>query len=148
MRSAVNDLSQQIGTSRACGLLAYPRSSYYRQQRPAPVAATSKSRPQPASPRSLSAPEREKVRETLNSERFVDASPRQVYGTLLDEDIYLCSVRSRYRILAVNQEVRDRRNQKRHPANTKPALEATAPHQVWTWDTTKLRGPVTQVYYY
>jgi putative transposase len=148
MRSAVNDLSQQIGTSQACTLLAYPRSSYYRQQRPAPVVAASDSRPQPVSPRALSVIEREKVRERLNSERFVDSSPRQVYGTLLDQDIYLCSVSTMYRILAENQEVRERRNQKRHPAYTKPELVATAPNQVWTWDITKLRGPVTHVYYY
>jgi putative transposase len=78
----------------------------------------------------------------------VDCSPRQVYGTLLDEEIYLCSVSTMYRILGENQEVRERRNQKRHPAYTKPELVATAPNQVWTWDITKLRGPVTHVYYY
>lgn len=148
MRNAISDLAQHIGTNRACTLLAYPRSSYYRQQRPAQVAAASESRPQPASPRALSAIERQKVRETLNSKRFVDCSPRQVYGTLLDEEIYLCSVSTMYRILAENQEVRERRNQKRHPAYTKPELVATAPNQVWSWDITKLRGPVTHVYYY
>ena len=148
MRSGVSDLSPYIGTNQACALLAYPRSSYYRQQRPAPGVPASESRPQPASPRALSTIEREKVRETLNSERFVDSSPRQVYGTLLDEEIYLCSVSTMYRILAENQEVRERRNQKRHPAYTKPELVATAPNQVWTWDITKLRGPVTHVYYY
>jgi putative transposase len=156
MRSAVSDLAQQVGTNRACTLLAYPRSSYYRQQCPPTPKTNGDSRPQPASPRALSAIEREKVRETLNSERFVDCSPRQVYGTLLDEEIYLCSVSTMYRILAKNQEVRERRNQKKHPAYTKPELVATAPNQVWTWDitntsaalSTSLRGPVTHVYYY
>jgi transposase InsO family protein len=111
------------------------------------------SRPQPTSSRPLSAIERDKVRETLNSERFVDCSPRQVYSTLLDEEIYLCSVNTMYRILAKNQEVRERRNQKRHPVYTKPELVATAPNQVWTWDitntsaslSTSLRRPVTHV---
>ena len=148
MRSTVSDLSQHIGTNRACALLAYPRSSYYRQQRPPTPIPNGESCPWSASPRALSAIEREKVRETLNSERFVDCSPRQVYGTLLDEEIYLCSVSTMYRILGENQEVRERRNQKRHPAYTKPELVATAPNQVWTWDITKLRGPVTHVYYY
>lgn len=148
MRSAVSDLSQHIGTNRACALLAYPRSSYYRQQCPTTPKPNGDSRPQPASSRALSATERQKVRETLNSKRFVDCSPRQVYGTLLDEEIYLCSVSTMYRILAENQEVRERRNQKRHPAYTKPELVATAPNQVWTWDITNLRGPVTHVYYY
>lgn len=88
------------------------------------------------------------MRETLNSVRFADSSPRQVYGTLLDEGQYLCSVSTMYRILEEHAEVRERRNQKRHPAYKKPELLATAPNQVWSWDITKLRGPVPHVYYY
>jgi putative transposase len=93
-------------------------------------------------------PERSVVRETLNSERFQDQSPREVYATLLDEERYLCSWRTMYRILADNREVRERRNQLRHPAYAKPELLATRPNQVWSWDITKLRGPVTWTYYY
>ena len=81
---------------------------------------------QTLSPRALSAAEQEKVRQTLNSDRFVDSSPRQVYGTLLDEAEYLCSVSTMYRILRANDEVRERRHQKRHPAYSKPELVATA----------------------
>ena len=96
-----------------------------------------------ASPRALTAPEKKAVRETLNSERFQDQSPREVYATLLDEERYLCSWRTMYRILADNQEVRERRNQLQHPTYAKPELLATRPNQVWSWDITKLRGPVT-----
>jgi putative transposase len=71
-----------------------------------------------------------------------------MYGVLLDEGEYLCSVSTMYRILQANDEVRERRNQKRHPAYKKPELVATAPNQVWSWDITKLRGPVTHTYYY
>jgi putative transposase len=71
-----------------------------------------------------------------------------MYGTLLDEGQYLCSVSTMYRILQANDEVRERRNQKRHPAYQKPELLATGPNQVWSWDITKLRGPVPHVYYY
>ena len=42
--------------------------------------------------------------EVLHSERFVDRSPAEVYATLLDEERYLCSVRTMYRILAANQD--------------------------------------------
>ena len=45
-------------------------------------------------------------------------------------------------------EVRERRNQLRHPAYHKPELLATGPNQVWSWDITKLRGPSKGVYYY
>jgi putative transposase len=53
-----------------------------------------------------------------------------------------------YRLLAAEQEVRERRNQLRHPAYQKPELLATAPNQVWSWDITKLLGPVKWTYYY
>ena len=77
--------------------------------------------------------------EILNSERFQDESPREVYATLLDENQYLCSVRTIYRILHERSEVSERRNQLRHPVYRKPELLATGPNQVWIWDITKLR---------
>ena len=84
----------------------------------------------------------------LNSERFADQSPRQVYATLLDENQYLCSVRTMYRILDENQSVRERRNQLTHPEYKKPELLASGPNEVWSWDITKLKGPQKWTYYY
>jgi putative transposase len=84
----------------------------------------------------------------LNSERFQDQAPREVYATLLDEGQYLCHWRTMYRILAENKAIRERRNQLRHPVYAKPELLATGPNQVWSWDITKLRGPVKWVYFY
>lgn len=141
----MTELARKTSVQQACQALAYPRSSYYRQQQ---AKLTVRQRKPAPSPRALPQPERDAVQETLNSERFVDSSPRQVYGTLLDEGQYLCSVSTMYRILKDNDEVRERRNQKRHPAYKKPELVATAPNQVWSWDITKLRGPITHVYYY
>ncbi len=80
--------------------------------------------------------------DTLHSEHFCDRSPVEVYATLLEEDRYLCSVRSMYRILADSKEVRERRNQLRHPRYHRPELVATRPNQVWSWDITKLKGPI------
>ncbi len=74
--------------------------------------------------------------------------PAQVAAALLDEERYLCSVRTMYRILDANQEVRERRNQRRHPVYEKPELLATGPNQVWSWDITKLKGPRKWTYYY
>ena len=104
------------------------------------------SRPRP--PLALSESERRSVLEVLHSERFVDAAPHQIYATLLDEKRYLCSVRTMYRILEAEHEVRERRNQCRRPAYTKPELLATGPNQVWSWDITKLKGPVKWSYFY
>jgi putative transposase len=67
---------------------------------------------------------------------------------LLDEETYLCSERTMYRVLADQGEVRERRNQLRHPSYEKPELLATQPNQVWSWDITKLKGPRKWTYYY
>lgn len=53
-----------------------------------------------------------------------------------------------YRILAAYDEVRERRNQLQRPVYNKPELLATGPNQLWSWDITKLRGPVTWTYFY
>jgi putative transposase len=52
-----------------------------------------------------------------------------------------------YRILDAVQEVRERRDQARHPVYAKPELVATAPNQIWSWDITKLKGPIPYLYY-
>ena len=84
----------------------------------------------------------------LNSERFADKAPYEVFDTLLDEGRYLCSIRTMYRLLNANGQVRERRNQLRHPKYAKPELLATGPNQVWSWDITKLRGPKKWTYFY
>jgi putative transposase len=104
--------------------------------------------PRPAPPRALSAEERIVILGHLHSERFRDRSPSEVYGTLLDEGVYCCSIRTLYRLLDAEGEVRERRNQLTHPAYTKPELLATAPNQLWSWDITKLLGPVKWNYFY
>jgi putative transposase len=81
------------------------------------------------------------VLDALNSERFADVAPAEVHATLLDEGVYLCSVSTMYRLLHDHSEVKDRRNQLRHPNYAKPELLATGPNQLWSWDITKLKGP-------
>jgi putative transposase len=99
------------------------------------------------SPRALEAGERQAILDVLHSDRFVDQSPAEVHATLLEEQTYLCSPRTMYRILADAGEVRERRDQVRHPAYVKPELVATNPNQVWSWDITKLKGPVAYLYF-
>lgn len=84
----------------------------------------------------------------LNSERFLDSAPREVYANLLDEGRYLCSWRSMYRLLHQNQAVQERRQVRRHPQYVRPELAATGPNQVWTWDITYLKGPVRGQFFY
>lgn len=86
--------------------------------------------------------------DVLHSARFCDQSPYEVYATMLDEGVYLASIRTFYRILQQEGEVRERRAQATHPARVKPELMSDAPRQVWSWDITKLKGPSKGIYYY
>ena len=113
-----------------------------------PTAATAGNLERRAKTPALCQPEKQAVLEVLHSERFADQAPAEVYATLLDEGRYLCSIRTMYRILGEANEVRERRNQLRHPAYTKPELLATRPNEVWSWDITKLMGPAKWTYYY
>jgi putative transposase len=71
-----------------------------------------------------------------------------VYAALLDQGQYLCSIRTMYRILDSQHEVREPRDQLQHPSYPKPQLLATAPRQVWSWDITKLLGPTKWTYFH
>ncbi len=84
----------------------------------------------------------------MHDDRFADLAPAQIYATLLDEQRFICSERTMYRVLARHHEVRERRAQRRHPAYAAPELLATGPNQLWSWDITKLKGPTTWSYYY
>jgi putative transposase len=139
---AAGQLSERIGVSAACQALSVPRSSLYRARRP-----KREPQPRPTPQRALTTEEKDTVCQTLNGERFQDCAPREVYATLLDEGQYLCSWRTMYRILQERQQVRERRNLLRHPTYTKPELLATGPNRLWSWDLTKLRGPVKWTYY-
>jgi len=141
---ACRGLSEEVGTSAACRSLEIARATYYRHLDP----ATEEPKSRPAPPRALSAKERQEVLDVLHTDPFADQAPAEVYATLMDEGTYLCSLRTMYRVLASASEVRERRNQLRHPNYKAPELLATAPNQVWSWDITKLLGPAKWVYFY
>jgi len=141
---AYDDLVAAGTTTRdAATLTGVPRSTAARRHhRPTPLV-----RQVVAPVNALSQAERARVLEVLNSAEFVDAAPAAVYASLLARGTYMCSPATMYRILAANAQVKERRRQARHPARARPELTATAPGQVFTWDITKLRGPVKGSYY-
>ena len=131
--NAVEQVAPLVGLRAACAALAVSRATFYRSQTVTCV------KPRPTPQRALSVEERQRVLEVANSERFVDVAPAEIVSTLLDEDqTYLCSVRTVYRILDGAGEVRERRDQLRHPEYKKPQLLAEAPNRVWSWDITRL----------
>jgi putative transposase len=143
--AAVTTVTSPGETAALCASVGVSRAAFYRRQGPA--------RPPPArairaaSPRALGPAERQAVLDTLHSDRFVDQSPAEVHATLLEEQTYLCSPRTMYRLLAAAGEVHERRDQARHPVYVKPELVATVPNQIWSWDITKLKGPVAYLYF-
>jgi putative transposase len=149
---AVLALAPTVGIQSACDSLGVVRASFYRQRKvlgPFPLSVEPAAVPRRPSPaRALSVDERARVLDLLHEERFQDCAPAAVQATLLDEGQFLCSTRTMYRILEHEGESRDRREQRIHPPYQKPELLATAPNQLWSWDITKLRGPVKWTYFY
>jgi putative transposase len=139
----VAELGPRLGVRATCQALGVAPASYYRRGQPRPAA-------QPrSSARALTVPERQEVLDLLRSPRFVDVTPAAVVATLVDDDQrYLCSERTMYRVLAAQGEVRERRDQLRHPSYAAPELLATRPNELWSWDITKLKGPAKWVYFY
>jgi putative transposase len=103
-------------------------------------------RPRP--PLALSIAEQQLLLGVLDSERFVDAAPATIFATLLDEGRYHGSVRTMYRLLAANDQTRERRNRRVHPVYSKPELLAVRPNEVWSWDIRKIKGPVKWNHYH
>jgi putative transposase len=141
--ATVTDVGPRLGIALTCAALGLPRATYYRRRRPQSTPPVHR-----PSPRALSVAERSAVLAVLHEPRFVDLAPAEVYATLLDDGKYLCSERTMYRVLAANQEVRERRNQLRHPHYAAPELLARQPNELWSWDITKLLGPAKWTYFY
>jgi len=148
LTDAVAGLAPDSGImAAACAALGVSRASVQRRRAhlatpPAPL------RPRPRPARALSVPQQQAVLELLHAPRFADQAPAEIYACLLDEGVYHCSVRTMYRLLGQNGEIRERRAQLRHPTYQKPELLAERPNEVWSWDITKLMGPAKWSYFY
>src|SRR5437870_4275724 len=129
MIALVEERRAQLGVAPLCNALGLARATFYRRGgRPSPAAAAPRARRAPR--QALTAADRAGVLALLHEERFVDLAPAQVWAQVLDAGrVPLCSIRTMYRVLAGNVEVRERRNQLRHPAYHKPELLATGPNR-------------------
>jgi putative transposase len=147
---AVIELAPQLGVRGACDAVGCAQVGCYRRHRQSPPPAPKTPIPQRdrVQPRALSQAEQQAILDTLHSDRFVDLAPAEVWATLLDEDVYLGSISTFYRLLRQAGESRERLPQAIHAATVKPELVACQPNSVWSWDITKLRGPAKWSYYY
>jgi putative transposase len=144
VNTTTTDVCVHTSEREACKLTGASRASRQRQSKPRRCGPP---RPRQRPVNELSSTEQAEVLAVLRSPEFCDSSPTQVWARLLDQDTYLCSVSTMYRLLRTAGECQERRRQSTHPPRKKPELLATAPLQVWSWDITKLRGPERGVYY-
>lgn len=145
MRAAI-ELAGSTSHAAACQALGICKATYYRHNQPIAVQEAPRI-PRPKPPNALSPIERQAVLDQLHAENYVDLAPAEIWAALLEQEQYLCSIRTMYRILGEHHEVRERRNLARRPQYEAPELLATGPNQVWTWDITRLKGPVKFSYF-
>jgi putative transposase len=136
MIALVEERCAQVGVAPLCDALGLSRATFYRRRAtPVPGPATRRERRAPR--QALTPAGRVAVLALLHEDRFVDLAPAQIWAQLLDcGQVPPCSIRTMDRVLAANAEVRERRNQLRHPLYRKPESLATGPNQVWSWDIT------------
>jgi len=148
MLREVDELGVHVGKRRACRTLGVARASWYRWRRPVAADVVNVPTPRKPQPRALCEIERQRILHTLTEPRFCDLAPAAVYAILLDEGVYLGSISTFYRVLRTNEQVRERRRIATHPPMIKPELVATRPNEVWSWDVTRLAGPVKWTWFY
>ena len=104
--------------------------------------------PQTVPANKLSVEERQEILKTVNSPEWRDLSPNQIVPRLADQEIYLASESTMYRLLREEKQLAHRERSKPAKSKRPNEHEATGPHQVWSWDITYLRGPVRGSFYY
>lgn len=139
-------LSDQVGVESACKAFGIARSTYYYRAKPKAKSNSSDTRRTPDFAYSIN--EKREILTVMNSERYMDKNPYEIYASQLDAGNFLCSVRTMYRILNENGQAKERRNIKRKTNYKKPELLATHPNEVWSWDITKLKSPQKWTYFY
>ena len=147
-------LPDGVSERMACDALAICRNSLRaardRYHFCGPISPHRRQRKEVHQPRALSVEERKHVLTVLSSDEFCDQPPAQVYYTLLQQGIYLCSISTMHRLLREIELNGERRRQRPSSPQPVPRLKATEINQVWTWDIAKLptkrRGEYLSLY--
>jgi len=153
VNDSIEAWAPRVGIEAACRAFGMsPRTYNHRRQaaegRLAPRRSRASGRPRKLPAWTLPDEERDQVRAVLCEERFADLAPAQVYATLLDEGRYLCSISTMYRILREHDLIHERRRGHRRRGHGAPVVAASAPNQAWSWDISRLRGPVPRSWFY
>lgn len=101
----------------------------------------------PAPKNKISNEEKQEMLEIVKQKEFVDLPPSQIVPKLADQNIYIASESSFYRLLR-EENMQHHRGRSKKPERKLPeSYMATAPNQVWTWDITWLKGPIKGLYF-
>ena len=96
----------------------------------------------------LSHEERNCILETCNIRDFASLPPTQIVPILADNDEYIGSESTFYRVLRESKQQHHRGRTSSLNKKTPKSFCASAPCQVWTWDITWLPGPVKGIFFY
>lgn len=97
----------------------------------------------------LSVEEEEKIVSISCSEEFRDLSPNEIVPLLADQGTFVASERTFYRVLDKKKLLKHRGRARAPMTRKRPkTFVATGPNQVWSWDITYLKSPVTGIFYY
>lgn len=96
----------------------------------------------------LTAAERKRVLEVVNEPAHRDLSINQIVPLLADQGEYIASESTMYRILGEEGQLQHRSPTRPRTHERPRELVATGPNQVWCWDITYLKSPISGVYFY
>jgi len=127
MNVLINDRPEHIPLRAACRALGINRSSVYAKSG---RSEDGRSRKGAAQPRALSPQERERIIATMDSDEFCNQPPSEIYQTLLERGVHLCSVNTMHRLLRQRGEHGERRAQRAPQHHAVSRLVAQAPNKV------------------
>ena len=135
--ATVTQIGPRLGIAPTCAALGLPRATYYRRRRPRRAAAAAAAVASGARRGGTGG----RARAACTRRASWTWRPARSTPPCSTRAQYLCSERTMYRVLAAHAEVRERRDQLRHPVYAAPELLARRPNELWSWDITKLLGP-------
>jgi len=96
----------------------------------------------------LSESEQQRILKVANSPEFSSLPPTQIVPALADQNIYLASESTFYRLLREDKQLAHRGKAKAPVRRRPKPLIADAPNQLWSWDITYLTTTVRGIYFY
>lgn len=142
-------VAQGASQHKACELLGISARTYQRWTRDGGVKADGRpdaERPAPAN--RLTEAERARILAVCNQPEYSHLPPSQIVPILADQGEYIASESSFYRVLREAGQVHHRGRAQPPTRRARPkAYRADGQNQVWSWDITFLKSPITEQFY-